>query len=114
LRIETYPAKDKGIEQPILTLRTPKNILKKLKKGFTLVEVLIVVAILGIIATIAVPALQDAKEESELQAGRGNAKTLNEGIKRAELDNNIDPVLYGNDVNALTNFLLQEGYLVPK
>ena len=46
--------------------------MKKMTKGFTLVEIMIVVAIIGIIIAIAVPAFLRARENSRGQACQEN------------------------------------------
>jgi len=81
------------------------------KKAFTLVEVLIVITIIGILTTIAIPEFLQAKEESEQASADAIAKTLNEGIKRAELDDNTDPVLEGSNAEAAAAYLLDQGYV---
>lgn len=53
------------------------------RKAFTLIEALIVVAILGIIAAVVFPALRNARASSEKRAAEGNAKTLNDARDRA-------------------------------
>lgn len=46
------------------------------KKGFTLVELIVVVAVLGIIAAIAVPKFGNVQEKAKIKADIASAKTI--------------------------------------
>lgn len=50
--------------------------MKKRQKGFTLIELMIVVVILGVLALIAVPALMNAVQASKDSATRANGSAL--------------------------------------
>jgi type IV pilus assembly protein PilA len=56
---------------------------RTLQKGFTLIELMIVVAIIGILAAIALPAYQDYTQRSQAS----EAQIMVDGLKTAWLDN---------------------------
>lgn len=55
------------------------NMMKKAQQGFTLIELMIVVAIIGILAAIALPAYQDYTKRTHV----GEGMTLASGAKAA-------------------------------
>jgi type IV pilus assembly protein PilA len=53
---------------------------KQLQKGFTLIELMIVVAIIGILAAIAIPAYQDYTIRSQVTEGLNLASAVKAGV----------------------------------
>ena len=59
--------------------------------GFTLIEILIVVAILGILAAIIIPQYQSYTQKAKESAAKESLQILRTAIKRYEVQNNIAP-----------------------
>jgi type IV pilus assembly protein PilA len=73
----------------------------KSKKGFTLVEIMIVVVIIGLLAAMAIPAFQKVRETSQEKALLNNLRQLASGADQYFLENGVTQVssadLVGND-----------------
>jgi type IV pilus assembly protein PilA len=65
--------------------------MKKMQQGFTLIELMIVVAIIGILAAIAIPAYQDYTIRAKVTEGIGFAAAAKTAISEFYLSNNDFP-----------------------
>jgi type IV pilus assembly protein PilA len=65
---------------------------KSIQKGFTLIELMIVVAIIGILAAIAIPAYQDYTIRSQVTEGLNLAGAVKAAVAESYADKGVWPV----------------------
>ena len=61
-------------------------------KGFTLVEIMIVVVIIGLLAAMAIPAFQKVRTNSQDKAVLNNARQISAGADQYYLENGVSTV----------------------
>ena len=77
-----------------------------MRKGFTLIELMIVVVIIGVLSAIAIPKFQNVKDSAQRSACRGNIRTIatTEALYFAMYDcftstiTNLDPIQQNSSV----------------
>ena len=65
--------------------------MKKVQQGFTLIELMIVVAIIGILAAIAIPAYQDYTIRSQVSEGMNLAAAAKAAVAETYLNRGVAP-----------------------
>ncbi len=60
-------------------------------KGFTLIEVMVVIAILGILATMVIPRIMGRPDEARILAAKQDVSTIVQALKLYRLDNGRYP-----------------------
>jgi len=73
-------------------------------KGFTLVEIMIVVVIIGLLAAMAIPAFQKVRQNSQDKAVLNNARQLSAAADQYYLEQGVSSVDSSNLVGA-TNYV---------
>ena len=66
--------------------------MKKMQQGFTLIELMIVVAIIGILAAIAIPAYQDYTIRAQVSEGLNLAAAAKAAVAETFLNRGVAPV----------------------
>jgi len=67
-----------------------KNINKK-QKGFTLLEIMVVIVILGVLASMVVPNLMGNKDKADIQKVKSDIIALENALDMYRLDNSVYP-----------------------
>ena len=67
--------------------------MKKIQHGFTLIELMIVVAIIGILAAIAIPAYQDYTIRAQVSEGLNLAAAAKAAVAESFLNTGVAPLL---------------------
>ena len=70
--------------------------MKRMQQGFTLIELMIVVAIIGILAAIAIPAYQDYTIRAQVSEGMNLAAAAKAAVAETFLNRGIAPALRVN------------------
>lgn len=91
------------------------NTQNRSSKGFTLVEIMIVVVIIGLLAAMAIPAFQKVRSSSQDKAVLNNARQLSAAADQYFLENGVSTVSIGNLVGSsnyvkAVNTVAGEGY----
>lgn len=84
-----------------------------MKKGFTLVEIMIVVAIIGLLAAIAIPSFMRARTTSQQNACINNLRQIEAGKDQYALEQGLTNLAsMGADVDAFSNLVsVGSGYI---
>ncbi len=64
---------------------------KRNKKGFTLIELVVVIAILGILAALAIPRLSGSTQKAKETTNEANIRTIQSAISLYEAENGDKP-----------------------
>jgi general secretion pathway protein G len=72
-----------------LTLRS--RAAQRLQRGFTLIEIMVVVVIMGVLAALVVPKLLNRAGESKVAAAKVDIATIMQALKLYKLDNQRYP-----------------------
>lgn len=76
-------------------------------KGFTLIELIVVIAVLGVLATLIIPKVVGVKSDAETKAMQANEKIIRNALERYYLEHDET---YPNELEALEGGYLEEGY----
>ncbi|MGE5622213.1 MAG: type II secretion system major pseudopilin GspG, partial [Bacillota bacterium] len=74
-----------------LVLRSRHALSRRVSRGFTLIEIMVVVVIMGILAALVVPKLMGRTDDARITAAKQDIATLMQALKLYKLDNQRYP-----------------------
>jgi general secretion pathway protein G len=86
----------------------------KARSGFTLVEILIVVIILGILAAIVIPQFTDASTQARVSSLKSNLQTMRSQIELYKIQHNDTPPTFASFVAQMTGYTDSAGTTVAQ
>lgn len=82
--------------------------MRKSQKGFTLVEIMIVVLIIGILLSIAIPNFVKARDTSQAKACVANLKTIDSAVQQYMIENKGEVPTYPDDLVGADKYIKSE------
>ena len=76
---------------------------KSARKGFTLVEIMIVVVIIGLLAAMAIPAFSKVRQQSRIKAVTNNLRQIATAASQYMLDKGVTQAAYSDLVGTATD-----------
>jgi general secretion pathway protein G len=80
-----------NVTQPCLQHLNSEQSVKALQKGFTLIELMVVLVIIGVLAALIVPNVLDRADDARVSAARTDVNNLMQALKLYKLDNQRYP-----------------------
>lgn len=75
----------------VSTFNPPRRLGAAVQRGFTLIEIMVVVVILGVLAALVVPKLMGRTDEARIVAAKQDISTVMQALKLYKLDNQRYP-----------------------
>jgi general secretion pathway protein G len=102
-------------------IRMNSQISYKREKGFTLIEIMVVVIILGLLAGLVLPRILGQEEKAKVEASKVQIRSLEGALDAYKLDNGfypttdqgLDALIKKPEVGRIPNKWREGGYLKP-
>lgn len=100
-------------------MQTNKSIKSFRQKGFTLLEVMVVIVILGLLASVVVPNLMGSQDRAKLQKAVSDITTLEASMDMYRMDNNrypsteqgLEALVTETDIDPTPRRFPEDGYI---